>query len=144
MCDYCKHYMGRISTTKKLVCLKCGSAIDENTQIIDTVSNGSDLQRLVSYHNMPKEFRSEFEKISKTVTKKNKSFETDKPTNLDLVMLMNLLSESLDASGYITLESMSKALLEGKFSNNAESIIEMAEYDGYLLRAGDNKWEIID
>ena len=144
MCDYCKHYMGRMSTAKKSVCLKCGSAIDENTKVIDTVSNGSDLQRLVSSHNMPKEFRDEFEKISKIATQKSQVFEVDKPTNLDLAMLMNLVSESLDESGYITSESLSKALIDGKFSNTAESILEMAEYDGYLLRAGDNKWKIID
>ena len=143
-CNTCSHHIGKSRHTKSVNCTRCGDLICENSPIVASAADASDLQSLVAYHNMPDNLRSDFKEILNSSEKVPHEIESDFSSRIDTKSLSEVLEDSLNEEGFLTTESLTDVLKLKKLNSNAEVIIGMAEYEGYLLRLEHDKWKIID
>jgi len=143
-CNLCEHHTGKNRSSKSTNCTRCGNILGESSSIIEVAADGSELQSLVAYHNMPENLRGDFRKMLRKSEKIDFNNTDDFSSNIDSKMLTLILLESAKDNDILTSKSLTAILRSKKMNLSAEEVIGIAEYEGFLLRLEHDKWKIID
>ena len=132
-CTNCNYFFGKHKKSKNN-CPRCG-LIQNNLEIINRTNNAEELHNLVSIKNLPAELRNEFDKKNDEVISQN-NFEF----SVDLPLILN---ESADLEGIITLQNLKKSLDKKNTKFDVLKLVDVAEFEGLLIRVSKEKWRLI-
>ncbi|MBJ24508.1 MAG: hypothetical protein CMB64_07560 [Euryarchaeota archaeon] len=132
-CANCNYYFGKHKNSKNN-CPRCG-VIQKNLEIIKRTNDAEQLHHLVSINNLPTQLRKDFNKKNNDVHEQN---------NLELKDVVPfILNNSVDLDGIITLENIKKSLNKNNTKFDVLKLVEIAEYEGLLIRLSNEKWRLI-
>jgi len=133
-CNVCEYYFGKHKNSK-ISCPRCRTG-NKNLDIVYRTENAEELHRLVSINNLPSQLRKEFEQ--KNIDK------LEQNTNFDLKnMLPNILVESVNEEGFVTVQSLNGKLRARRIKFDALKLAHNAEFEGLLMRVSEGKWRLI-
>ena len=134
LCGSCNAAYGKSRSSKDMRCTHCNHA---DGVIISRHQNAEDARNAITIANTPPEIKSDLEKWIKNSESRNSSV---KITNIDGDQV---LKQSADEDGIVSLESIEITLLEMRAEIGADEFAEQASAAGELLRIGNNLWRLV-
>ena len=131
-CESCNRTFGRQSTGKSLACPHCNHT---DAKILSRHLSANEASKAVSVANVPPEIR---DQLSTWMDQQPQLFDAGPETPVDGV---TILADAEDESGFITLDSLQKALLSAGLNIDAEGFAGQACAEGELMHVGPNCWK---
>jgi hypothetical protein len=134
LCGSCNAAYGKSRSSKDMRCTHCNHA---DGIIISRHQNAEDARKAITIANTPQEIRSDLEKWMKESESQNSSV---KIANIDGDQVLN---QSADEDGIVSLKSIETTLLEMRAEIGANEFAEQASAAGELLSIGNNLWRLV-
>ena len=130
MCQSCEQAFGK---PKRATDLRCPHCNHPESKILSRHMNASEASDAVSVANVPPEIR---DQLATWIQKQPKGISEPEPVDGHTI-----LSRATDEDGFITLDSLKKALSSLNSPLVAEAFAEEASAEGELLNVGVNRWK---
>jgi len=130
MCQSCEQAFGKPRRGTDLRCPHCNHP---ESKILSRHMDASEASDAVSLANVPSEIR---DQLANWIQKQPRDISESEPVDG-----FTILSHAIDEDGFITLESLKKALSALNSPIDAEAFAEEASAEGELLRVDSNRWK---
>ena len=130
MCQSCNSAFGKPRRTKDMRCPHCNHS---ESKILSRHMDANEASDAVSLANVPSEIR---DQLATWMQKQPKMISESDPVDGNTI-----LSKATDDDGFITLESLKKALSALNSPIDAEAFAEEASAEGELIRVDSNRWK---
>jgi hypothetical protein len=132
-CHACQQCSGHTKQTGR--CPHCGQAFSKETRVEKTVNSPEALHHEVSVANMPEELREDMRRRLGTQPQSMSPEEEVSPARL-----WKALRQATSEDGFLTADSVRSHLHRLGVDATVESVMEQAELEGLVLRAGEGRW----
>lgn len=132
-CQQCsghRHQKGR--------CPHCGQALGRESELVKTVLNANDLHMEVALANTPESLR---EDLRARMTQGGLQTNQSPPSRSTL---LQKLRSAADEDGAISAHAVQRVLRELSIEEHVDSVMEHAEVEGLVIRAGHGRWSFLE
>ena len=136
-CHACQQCSGHTKQSGR--CPHCGQAFSKETRVEKTVNSPEALHHEVSVANLPEELREDMRHRLGTQPRTMRPGEEVSPARL-----WKALREAASQDGFLTGDSVRSNLHRLGVDATVESVMEQAELEGLVLRAGEGRWVFLE
>ncbi len=132
-CQQCsghRHQQGR--------CPHCGQALGRESELVKTVLNANELPMEVALANTPESLRAD---LRERMTEGGLQTGQSAPTRSSL---LQKLRSAADEGGDISALVVQRVLRELSIEEHVDSVMEHAEVEGLVIRAGHGRWTFLE
>ena len=135
-CSACKQCSGH--RHQKGRCPHCGQALGRESELVRTALNASELHVEVAMANTPESLR---EDLRARMAKGGMPSGQAVPSRSSL---LQRLRSGADEGGAITAQTVGRILHEMNVEEHVDSVMEQAELEGLVIRAGNGRWTFLE
>ena len=136
-CHACQQCSGHTKQSGR--CPHCGQAFSKETRVEKTVNSPEALHHEVSVANLPEELREDMRHRLGNQPRTMRPEEEVSPARL-----WKALREAALQDGFLTGDSVRAHLHRLGVDATLESVMEQAELEGLVLRAGEGRWVFLE